>query len=69
MGPVLLDTDVFSFIFKRDSRAKAYEPYLTATQLSNGRGTAFLVARTEVGRCAPARVGTGVCAVCHRAIR
>ena len=28
MGPILLDTDVFSFFFKRDSRAAAYAPDL-----------------------------------------
>jgi predicted nucleic acid-binding protein len=29
---VLLDTDVFSFLFKRDTRAGAYERYLTNAQ-------------------------------------
>jgi hypothetical protein len=32
MRPVLLDTDVFSFIFKRDTRAALYAPHLDDAQ-------------------------------------
>jgi hypothetical protein len=33
MKPVVLDTDVVSFLFKRDTRAEFYLPYLqTATE-------------------------------------
>jgi len=32
MPAVLLDTDVFSFVFKRDSRAARFEPHLTGSQ-------------------------------------
>ncbi len=33
MNAVLLDTDVFSFVFKQDSRVAPYVPHLTARQL------------------------------------
>lgn len=32
MPNILLDTDVFSFLFKRDSRASLYAPYLAGAQ-------------------------------------
>jgi tRNA(fMet)-specific endonuclease VapC len=32
MGAVLLDTDVFSFVFKRDTRAALYAPHLSGAQ-------------------------------------
>jgi predicted nucleic acid-binding protein len=33
MPPVVLDTDVFSFVFKRDTRAALYEPEMHGAQL------------------------------------
>lgn len=32
MSAALLDTDVFSFAFKRDTRAALYAPHLTGVQ-------------------------------------
>jgi hypothetical protein len=53
MGPVLLDTDVFSFLFKRDTRAAIYSspprrrPALP--ELSDGSGVALLVPGAPLG--------------------
>jgi predicted nucleic acid-binding protein len=33
MDPILLDTDVFSFLFKRDSRGRLYESDILGHQL------------------------------------
>lgn len=33
MSGVVVDTDVFSFFFKRDSRSKLYEPHLRGQML------------------------------------
>jgi len=35
MKAVLLDTNIISFIFKKDSRAKSYEPYLKSNILTS----------------------------------
>lgn len=33
MGQIVLDTDVCSYLFKRDSRAKGYRPHLVGRTL------------------------------------